>query len=160
MSNIERSEFCGSLQRIVDALFYDAEAEAAGAPGAAKAAGALEAASTAMAVATAQGAPDGTPSAAERLGVSARTASLLGLSAFDAPASEDAPAPASVRQSAAPTVRRLDVVIAAEAADLPEELMRIVNLLPPGNYTRQRLCDQINSAINGHAGGHVYGTVS
>lgn len=58
------------------------------------------------------------------------------------------------------TVRRLDVVIAAETADLPEELMRIVNLLPPGNYTRQRLCDQINSAITGHAWGQVYGTVS
>ncbi|MDO4290973.1 MAG: hypothetical protein Q4C41_07075 [Eggerthellaceae bacterium] len=132
MSNIERSEFYGSLQRIVDALFYDLEAEGAGA----------------------QGASGGAPSAAERLGVSPRTASLLGLSAFDAPAPEPAPEPAS------PTVRRLDVVIAAEAADLPEELMRIVNLLPPGNYTRQRLCDQINSAITGHAWGQVYGTVS
>lgn len=58
------------------------------------------------------------------------------------------------------TVRRLDVVIQAEAADLPEELMRIVTLVPPGNYTRQRLCDQLNSAINGHAWGQVYGTVS
>ena len=27
-------------------------------------------------------------------------------------------------------------VIAAEAADLPEELLRIVTLLPPGDYTR------------------------
>ena len=56
-------------------------------------------------------------------------------------------------------VRRLDVVIQAEAADLPEELMRIVSLVPPGNYTRQRLCDQLNSAITGHAWGQVYGTV-
>lgn len=60
----------------------------------------------------------------------------------------------------APTVRRLDVVIQAEAADLPEELMRIVTLVPPGDYTRQRLCDQLNSAITGHAWGQVYGTVS
>ncbi|MEY8460939.1 hypothetical protein AALA69_07415 [Eggerthellaceae bacterium 24-137] len=56
-------------------------------------------------------------------------------------------------------VRRLDVVVAAEAADLPEELLRIVTLLPPGDYTRTRLCTQLNSAIVGHAWGQVYGTV-
>ena len=50
-------------------------------------------------------------------------------------------------------VRRLD------AADLPEELLHIVTLLPPGDYTRQRLCTQLNSAIAGHAWGQVYGTV-
>lgn len=89
-TNIDRSEFYGALQRIVDALFEDLEAS-----------------------------------------------SPLDL----------------------PTVRRLDVVICAEAADLPDDLMRIINLLPPGDYTRQRLCDQINSAITGHAWGQVYGTV-
>lgn len=57
------------------------------------------------------------------------------------------------------SVRRLDVVIAAEAGDLPTDLQEIVNLLPPGDYTRQRLCDQLNSAIGGHAWGLVYGTV-
>lgn len=56
-------------------------------------------------------------------------------------------------------VRRLDAVLAAEASDLPTDLMEIVNLLPPGNYTRIRLCDQLNSAIGGHAWGQVYGTV-
>ena len=56
-------------------------------------------------------------------------------------------------------VRRLDVVIAAEANDLPGDLQEIVQLLPPGDYTRQRLCDQLNSAIVGHAWGLVYGTV-
>ena len=56
-------------------------------------------------------------------------------------------------------VRRLDVVIAAEANDLPADLLEIVNLLPPGDYTRKRLCDQVNSAIGGHAWGLVYGTV-
>ena len=56
-------------------------------------------------------------------------------------------------------VRRLDVVVAAESADLPADLAEIIALLPPGNYTRQRLCDQINSAIGGHAWGQVYGTV-
>lgn len=59
----------------------------------------------------------------------------------------------------AETVRRLDVVVAAEAADLPDDLIEIVGLLPPGAYTRARLCDQVNSAIAGHAWGQVYGTV-
>ena len=56
-------------------------------------------------------------------------------------------------------VRRLDVVIASESNDLPSDLQEIVSLLPPGEYTRVRLCDQFNSAINGHAWGLVYGTV-
>lgn len=56
-------------------------------------------------------------------------------------------------------VPRLDAVLAAEGADLPEELLEIVRLLPPGSYTRQRLCDQLNSSICGHAWGQVYGTV-
>lgn len=56
-------------------------------------------------------------------------------------------------------LRRLDIVVAAKAADLPDDLAEIVNLLPPGSYTRQRLCDQLNSAIGGHAWGQVYGTV-
>lgn len=34
--------------------------------------------------------------------------------------------------SADDTVRRLDAVIAAEAADLPDDLMEVVRLLPPG----------------------------
>lgn len=56
-------------------------------------------------------------------------------------------------------VRRLDVVLAAESGDLPDDLLEIVNLLPPGTFTRIRLCDQLNSAIGGHAWGQVYGTV-
>ena len=56
-------------------------------------------------------------------------------------------------------VRRLDVVIAAESNDLPDDLQEVVTLLPPGSYTRVRLCDQLNSSINGHAWGQVYGTV-
>lgn len=61
--------------------------------------------------------------------------------------------------AAVDTVRRLDAVIAAEAADLPADLREVITLLPPGTYTRQRLCDQINSSIGGHAWGQVYGTV-
>ncbi len=56
-------------------------------------------------------------------------------------------------------VRRLDVVLSAESNDLPEDLQEIVRLLPPGTFTRERLCDQLNSAIGGHAWGQVYGTV-
>lgn len=56
-------------------------------------------------------------------------------------------------------VRRLDVVLSAESNDLPDDLLEVVGLLPPGNYTRARLCDQLNSAIGGHAWGQVYGTV-
>lgn len=56
-------------------------------------------------------------------------------------------------------VRRLDVVMAAEAGDLPADLAEVVGLLPPGDYSRIRLCDQLNSAIGGHAWGQVYGTV-
>ena len=56
-------------------------------------------------------------------------------------------------------VRRLDVNVAAEAGDLPDDLLEIVNLLPPGSFTRERLCVQLNSAIVGHAWGQVYGTV-
>lgn len=56
-------------------------------------------------------------------------------------------------------VRRLDVVVLAESYDLPDDLLEIAKLLPPGNYTRGRLCDQLNSAIVGHAWGQVYGTV-
>ena len=37
--------------------------------------------------------------------------------------------------------------------------MEIVNLLPPGVYDRQALCDQLNSALAAHGWGAVYGTV-
>lgn len=57
-------------------------------------------------------------------------------------------------------VTRLDVVLGAETADLPEDLLEIVRLLPPGHYTRERLCTQLNSAIGGHGWGLVYGTVA
>lgn len=59
----------------------------------------------------------------------------------------------------AKTVRRLDVVVLAESFDLPEDLLEIVSLLPSGTYSRQALCDQMNSSIAGHAWGQVYGTV-
>lgn len=56
-------------------------------------------------------------------------------------------------------VSRMDLVVQAEILDLPEDLMEIVNLLPPGNYSRQRMCDQINSALAAHGWAATYGTV-
>ena len=47
------------------------------------------------------------------------------------------------------TIDRLDLIVQAE----------IVNLLPPGYYDRQSLCDQLNSALAAHGWGAVYGTV-
>lgn len=56
-------------------------------------------------------------------------------------------------------ISRLEVIITAESFDMIDDLNEIINLLPPGTYTRQRLCDQFNSAISGHGWGFVYGTV-
>lgn len=72
---------------------------------------------------------------------------------------DDAPYMYLVDENAAFKVSKLQAVVAAESADLPDELVRIVAMLPPGYYTRRRLVDQLNSAITGHAWGQVYGTV-
>ncbi|PKQ15392.1 MAG: hypothetical protein CVT67_09655 [Actinobacteria bacterium HGW-Actinobacteria-7] len=56
-------------------------------------------------------------------------------------------------------VSRLDAVMRAEALDLPEDLLGIVNLLPPGTYARHRLCNQLNSALKGHGWNSRFGTV-
>lgn len=54
---------------------------------------------------------------------------------------------------------RLDAVLRAEGSDLPEELLEIVNLLPPARYSRQQMCDQLNSALNGHGWTRRFRTV-
>lgn len=56
-------------------------------------------------------------------------------------------------------VKRIDLILLAEAHDLHEDLIEIISLLPPATYSRQRLCDQINSALAAHGWGRVYGTV-
>jgi hypothetical protein len=56
-------------------------------------------------------------------------------------------------------VTRLDALLRAEALDVPEDLVGIVNLLPPGTYSRQLLCNQLNSSLKGHGWNGVYGTV-
>ena len=55
-------------------------------------------------------------------------------------------------------VTRLDVILRAEEMDLPHDALRIVALLPPGRYTRSRLCDQMNSAIVAHGLNRSLGT--
>ena len=57
------------------------------------------------------------------------------------------------------TIDRLDLIVQAEIVDLAPDLMEIVNLLPPGVYDRQALCDQLNSALAAHGWGATYGTV-
>lgn len=54
---------------------------------------------------------------------------------------------------------RLEVVLEGEAYGLNSELMEVLNLLPPGPYTRDRLCGQINSSLSSHGWGYVYGAV-
>lgn len=54
---------------------------------------------------------------------------------------------------------RLEVVLEAEAFGLNRELQEIVELLPPGSYTREKLCSQINSSLSSHGWGYVYGAV-
>lgn len=56
-------------------------------------------------------------------------------------------------------VERLDAIVQAELMDLDAGLQEIVELVPPGAYDRQRLCDQINSALAAHGWGGTYGTV-
>jgi len=58
------------------------------------------------------------------------------------------------------SVTQLDAIVRAETFDLPSDAMDIVNNLPPGQYTRARLCDQINSAIVGRGLSRTLGTHS
>lgn len=54
---------------------------------------------------------------------------------------------------------RLDVLLQAESYGLNDDLLEIVNLLPPGTYSRDRLCSQLNSSLSSHGWGYVYGAV-
>lgn len=58
------------------------------------------------------------------------------------------------------SVTQLDAIVRAETFDLPSDAMDIVNNLPPGRYTRGRLCDQINSAIVARGLSRTLGTHS
>ena len=47
-------------------------------------------------------------------------------------------------------VRRLDVVLAVEWADLTPAIQDVVRRLPPGDYTHESLRIQLNSILIGH----------
>ena len=57
------------------------------------------------------------------------------------------------------TASKLDVVARAEIFDLCDDLAEVVEALPSRTYTRQRLCDQLNSILIGHGWASAYGTV-
>ena len=57
------------------------------------------------------------------------------------------------------TATKLNVVARAEIFDLCDDLAEVVEALPSRTYTRQRLCDQLNSILIGHGWASVYGTV-
>lgn len=61
--------------------------------------------------------------------------------------------------SEGPRTTQLDLLLRAESYDLDEDILEVVNLLPPGSYTRSRLCDQLNSIITAHGWGMTVGTV-
>lgn len=61
--------------------------------------------------------------------------------------------------SDAEEVARLDIIVQAESLDLNPDLQEIVSLLPPGTYTREKLCDQFNSSLSSHGWGYYYGAV-
>lgn len=58
-----------------------------------------------------------------------------------------------------PRYSRLELVLEAEAFDFNEEIQELFSLLPPGAYTRIRLCSQLNSSLSSHGWGYVYGAV-
>lgn len=55
--------------------------------------------------------------------------------------------------------RRLDIIMEAESFGLNEELLEVINLLPPSIFTRDKLCSQLNSSLSSHGWGYVYGAV-
>ena len=57
------------------------------------------------------------------------------------------------------SVTRLDVTLWADILDLPDILETVILALPPVHYTRQRLCDQLNSALVGHGLSRIIATV-
>lgn len=57
------------------------------------------------------------------------------------------------------TLTSMELLVNAEIRDLHPDLIVICQIVPPGTYSRQALCDQMNSAIAGHGWGSVYGTV-
>ncbi len=60
---------------------------------------------------------------------------------------------------AGPTHTRFEVVSAADTVGLPSELMEAVEALAPGDYTRIRLCINLNTILSARDLTFEYGTV-
>lgn len=56
-------------------------------------------------------------------------------------------------------VPRWRIVQQVEVMDLPSYVAMLFDLLPPGDYTRRRLADQLNSAIVGRGLARRLGTL-
>lgn len=59
-----------------------------------------------------------------------------------------------------PAFSRFEVVSAADTVGLPAELMDAVEALAPGDYTRIRLCINLNTILSARDLTFEYGTVS
>ncbi|MDO5044061.1 MAG: hypothetical protein Q4E22_02020 [Coriobacteriia bacterium] len=56
-------------------------------------------------------------------------------------------------------VDKVDLLLLGEVHDIHPDLMELINNIPPGSYDREKLANQINSAVSGRGWGMVYGTV-
>lgn len=56
-------------------------------------------------------------------------------------------------------VSRLELVTLAESHDVCADVMEVCELMPPGDYARGELADQMNSIVTAHGWGLTYGTV-
>lgn len=61
--------------------------------------------------------------------------------------------------AAGPTASRFEVVTKADTMGLPSELMDAVESLAPGEYTRVRLCINLNTILSARDLTFEYGTV-
>lgn len=57
-------------------------------------------------------------------------------------------------------IRNLDLIVQAELSDVSADLMEIVEMLPPGPYTREQLIDQLNSILVAHGWSYRLGTLN
>ena len=64
------------------------------------------------------------------------------------------------RISVGPSVTRFEVVSCSDSFDLPSELREVVEALPPGAYTRIRLCINLNSILSARCLTREFGTVA
>ena len=53
----------------------------------------------------------------------------------------------------------MDLLMQAQTHDVGDDIMEVVELMPPGRYSRDQMCDQMNSIITAHGWGLTYGTV-